>query len=1156
MDERDEMLVRAQTVIKGLRARLAVAEQVRDEPVAIVGMACRFPNALSEISEGEDLESFWRMTLAGKSAECAQPEDRWAGTSLTGTSKLPLVASFLKDIDLFDAGFFDIPASEAIEMDPAQRLFLEVAWHALEDAGQRKDRLAGSDTGVFVGHTGFHEYLREHMAAEAEIGVYTGTGNGQDVIAGRLAYFLNLHGPAMTVNTACSSSLVAVHLARRSLLARDCRMAVAGGVNVLGPVSTAFARQMGFMAADGRCKVFDDRADGFGRGEGCGVVVLKRLSDAQADGDPIHAVIHGSAMNQDGRTNGLSAPNGRSQAALMRRALLDAGVAASEVGYVEAHGTGTPLGDLIEFGALAEVYGVEGKASPPCSLGSVKASVGHQEGAAGVAGLIRAALAIEQGVIPPLAGFGKLNRNISLKATRLAIPRHSEVWNRAYKTRYAGVSSFGWSGTNAHVVLGETPAGAGREMSEPATLMMRLPAYPFQRSRYWIPKPQRDAAQNLAPDDWFYETVWIEKPMPLPYIRAGRRGQKWLIFADKNGTAKLFAQTLAERGDSFLLVLPGPELRQIGLSEFRADATDSEQIRLLLQSENVLDADPLYIAHMQSLDLDANGIEEVSAKSSDVAYSVPEMQAYLMSLIELCKGLATRAKHTQSKLWVVTRGAEAVREQDARLCMKQSPIRGFASAAALDHPEFWGGTIDLQLPIRHDDKLVEILRDECKTEDGENRLAYRDGRRFVPRLRRAKVPSPVEFELNPDGTYLVTGAFGGIGLDLAKWLAERGAKHLVLLGRSYDNDGAATETQRVVRELRKGGVTVRAERCDVADFDQMANLFARFGLEGPPLRGILHAAADVVWKPTIELDADDVRRSFQAKVRGSLVMHELTKRMTLDFVVFFSSAAVPIGARNAAAYAAGNSFMDALGSERRVAGLPGLSIQWGQWERRINHTGVAEKQFTQSGLAAMDAAKALNALSRLLRSKSGQSSTHQPMIAQIDVDQLRAGIAARTKSPFLSEVGGLNQKGADTTRPAVIAALDGLSKADQVQALTLLVSEQLRRAMDWSSSRQLDGTRGFFDMGMDSIKSIQFKNYIESATGMVQSSTLVFLHPNIDAVVRLLLKALFVNEDDVEIENDLSGFPLQDATAEQLSDSETHTALLAELELFRGGRLG
>ena len=426
------------------------------ESIAIIGIGCRVPGAASP-------RAFWELLENRVDAISEVPESRWRQRELydpraqTPGKMNTMWAGILKDVEEFDYEFFGIPVREAIHMDPQQRLVLEVAWEALEHAGQSADRLRGSDTGVFVGISS-DDYSRL-FSDFSTIDAYSGTGNALSVAANRLSYVFDFRGPSWVVDTACSSSLVAIHQACQSLRARECSLAVAGGVNLLlTPQLTIAFSQAGMMSPRGRCRAFDDSADGYVRGEGCGLVVLKRLSEALRDRDNILALVRGSAVNQDGRTNGLTSPNGLSQQAVIRQALLNAGVSPKHISYVEAHGTGTSLGDPIEMRSLMEALMPGRSEAERCWVGSVKTNIGHLEAAAGVAGLIKVVLALVHKTIPPQLHLAKLNRYISLEGTPFRIPVEAEPWPGEQGHRLAGVSSFGFAGTNAHIILQERPS--------------------------------------------------------------------------------------------------------------------------------------------------------------------------------------------------------------------------------------------------------------------------------------------------------------------------------------------------------------------------------------------------------------------------------------------------------------------------------------------------------------------------------------------------------------------------------------------------------------------------------------------------------------------------------------------------------------------------
>lgn len=438
----------------------SLPDYAQREPIAIIGIGCRFPGA-------EDVDSFWNLLRNGAEAITEIPRERWdidafydpdwGAPGKVNTRR----AGFLDQVEYFDAHFFGISPREAARMDPQQRLLMEVAWEAFADAGQTLNRLAGSQTGVFVGIS-TNEYGWLQLSDLKQLDAQWATGNSLSIAANRLSYALDLRGPSIAVDTACSSSLVAAHLACASLWNGESDLALAGGVSlILTPAYTINLTKAGVMSPDGRCKVFDASANGYVRGEGAGVVVLKPLSRALADGDPIYAVIRGSAVMNDGRSNGLMAPNRQAQEALLLEAYRRAGVTPGQVQYVETHGTGTFLGDPIEARALGTVLALGRKADDDCAIGSVKTNIGHLEAAAGIAGLIKLALALKHQEIPPSLNFTSPNPHIPFAELRLRVQQSLDAWPKRKRPALGGVSSFGFGGTGAHIVLESFPRADG-----------------------------------------------------------------------------------------------------------------------------------------------------------------------------------------------------------------------------------------------------------------------------------------------------------------------------------------------------------------------------------------------------------------------------------------------------------------------------------------------------------------------------------------------------------------------------------------------------------------------------------------------------------------------------------------------------------------------
>ncbi|MFT4042005.1 MAG: type I polyketide synthase [Gordonia sp. (in: high G+C Gram-positive bacteria)] len=484
--------------------------QVRtDEPIAVIGMSCRFPGGIN------GAESYWQFLVEGRDAVGTVPQQRWASyddgtpevrSTLAATTRH---AALLDNIEGFDAEFFEITAREATKMDPQQRLLLEIAWEALEHAGIAPGTLKRSPTGVFVGAcAGEYGYLGSTDLPNVD--AWSNLGGALSIIANRLSYFLDLRGPSLTIDTACSSSLVAIHLACQSLRLQDCNVALAGGVNVLlSPGIFQGFDQSAALSPTGACHTFDADADGFVRGEGCGVVVLKRLGDALRDGDRVLAVIRGSAVNQDGHSNGLFAPNPAAQMEVLRSAYQSAGISAREVDYVETHGTGTLLGDPIEARALGSVLGRGRAADAPLLLGAVKTNLGHLEAAAGIAGFIKSVLAVSRASIPGNLHYRNPNPHIPFEQLRLRVVDSHQRWPASSGPRRAGISSFGFGGTNAHVVIEQAPvvrrALVAEETPSPAVTTLVVSAK----------SPERVAAYAQSLAEWMeHEGAGV----PLPDI--------------------------------------------------------------------------------------------------------------------------------------------------------------------------------------------------------------------------------------------------------------------------------------------------------------------------------------------------------------------------------------------------------------------------------------------------------------------------------------------------------------------------------------------------------------------------------------------------------------------------------------------------------------
>ncbi|MET7370791.1 type I polyketide synthase, partial [Streptomyces sp. NPDC005566] len=575
-----EYLKRVMADLRHTRSRLQTAQDRENEPIAIIAMGCRFPG---DVRSPSDL---WRLVTTGGDGITPFPSDR--GWSSLLPPDVTAMGGFVHDATGFDPGLFGISPREAVAMDPQQRLLLETAWETFETAGVNPRSLKGRDVGVFAG-AATSGYGDGPMPGDGE--AFRGTGNATSVASGRVSYAFGLEGPAVTIDTACSSSLVALHLAGLALRAGDCDMALAGGVTVMvGPgMFVEFDRQDG-LAADGRCKSFGQAADGTGWGEGVGLLLLERLSDAQRNGHKILAVVRGSAINQDGASNGLTAPNGPSQQRVIRQALANARLTGADVDAVEAHGTGTRLGDPIEAQALLATYGQErGDGGHPLWLGSVKSNIGHTQSAAGVASVIKMVMAMQNGVLPATLHANEPSQHVDWSAGAVELLTEPRPWPVTDRPRRAGVSSFGISGTNAHVILEQAPESEPTEDSgrtrEPSVSAWVVSARSETALRAQIERLRTYVADapDLDPVDVGWSLATTRAALEHRAVVVGESREELLAALPTAPSAAGAAATPAGSG-GVVFVFPGQGSQWVGMArelwgaspEFRERLTECE----------------------------------------------------------------------------------------------------------------------------------------------------------------------------------------------------------------------------------------------------------------------------------------------------------------------------------------------------------------------------------------------------------------------------------------------------------------------------------------------------------------------------------------------------------------------------------------------------
>jgi acyl-CoA synthetase (AMP-forming)/AMP-acid ligase II/3-oxoacyl-(acyl-carrier-protein) synthase/acyl carrier protein len=1043
------------------------AEGPAVDDIAVIGVGCHFPG------DSDSPSAFWQTLTRGTAAIVPPPAGRFPGGQ-----RVPN-AGYISDLFRFDAEFFGISDAEARSLDPQQRLLLETAWHALEDAGIVPQALTGSDTGVFVGVSAV-DYAPQVYGALDGPDRFAATGTSAAIISNRLSYFLDVRGPSVTVDTACSASLVAVHQACQALRAGDCSLAIVGGVNALVSAEvTGVLERAAMLSPSSRCRPFDAAADGYVRGEGCGVVVLKPLSAARRDGNRVLAVVRGSAVMQDGRSNGLSAPNGEAQREVIRRALARARVDAAAVEYVEAHGTGTPLGDPIELNALAACYGrTEG---PPVHIGAVKGVIGHLEGAAGIAGLIATVLALQHDEIPAVS-VERANPHAAVAGLGLTLTAGVAPWPRRDAARVAAVSSFGFGGTLAHVVLSDDVVGRAEATTAamPVGVASTLPLHRFGGREHRVDvRPDSRVLRALAAgrNDEVVSQLLAEVPS---------LGHDPAVLADvvKAITALHQRQHEGDHDDR-----PGTYSSEWVPAELVSwpGLTDSRPCLLVGDSPVLAEAIERSVAlhrvtELTSASDEAPAIVLVHVPAGET--DAPDRAALAMTDRLIATLRMLEARGVPARCWVVTEQAMPVRAGDP-VRLEGACVWGAGKAAALEVPTLWGGLVDLPagLSAADADALIDVLH----SAGDEDQLALRDGRWFVPRLTRTVVAPTTPRPLRDDAVYWIVGGTGALGQHVLGALLDNGARHVVLTGRGERMTDA-------IRARVPDGV--RFVQADITNLDDGRRVLGDIEAMGLPLAGIVHTAGVAQEHPLTTLTPEALREVAESKVTGSWNLHLLTRDRALDFFVCFSSISSWWGSAAQAHYAAGNHFLDMLCEHRRHLGLPALAIGWGPWAGGGMVTAALQARLHRTGLDPIAPARALRLFASLI-------GTTQGRLAAVDVrwEQFLTAFTTRRPSPFLSLVAPREReaRGAAST---VVDVHDGTVEQLRERVLAhvgLVVAGEL------GATRVPDADRGLFDMGLDSIGVAAIRARLSSDLGIPLSNADLFNYATITALTERIV---------------------------------------------------
>ncbi|WP_067339080.1 non-ribosomal peptide synthetase [Stappia indica] len=1125
------------TVAPALEPVRERTDGARDEPIAIIGLAGRYPGA-------RDVEEFWENLAAGRDCITEIPTERWDHARFhdpEGRGGLPRGkwGGFVDDFDRFDPLFFNISPREAPYLDPQERLFLQCAWETLEDAGYTRETvapategMAGGDVGVFVGvmYEEYQLYGAESTAAGRPLAL---SGSAAS-IANRVSYFCDFHGPSMAVDSMCSSSLTAIHLACEALRAGDCRVALAGGVNLtLHPNKYLALAQGRFLSSSGRCESFGEGGDGYVPSEGVGAVLLKPLSRAVADGDRIHGIIRASALNHGGKTNGYTVPNPLAQAAVIGRAMQRAGVAAEDIGYVEAHGTGTSLGDPIEIAALSRAYRRETGACGFCAIGSVKSNIGHGESAAGIAGLTKVLLQFRYGRLAPSLHSATTNREIDFAASPFRVQQRLEDWPRRRDAQgnalphLAALSSFGAGGSNAHLIIENYPASARREAA-PARAV-----YPFsareagqlqqvlERFRACLDAmPEADlpsAAATLQEGrEAFEERLAIvagDKAELVRLLDAALQGGEgagiWRGRAPRNRTedalpASLEAAVAAWVGGTrvdWRRLRGGARPARIGLPTYpfareRYWLPEGAAVAPRTEAPTPAPALPLLFRPLwQEKDLPAAAMASPgrhvvvlcgapAETASRLRLQMP--QARIVQLESRSADEGERFADHAAGLLALLKDVAASRVDTTTLQLVlpaadtlAEGLSGLLRCACLEHRTLACQAISLDF-ARPD--LAGLLAREASVAQSDNDIRYSRDQRLVRSWREVETDDQaLTVPWKPDGVYLVTGGAGGVGLHVAADIVAKAPGATVWLTGRSARPAALEET------LARVGPRAVYRQADVTDPVAMRTLVAEIRATHGRLDGVIHAAGLTRDSLIANKSEADLRAVLAPKVAGTLALDAALGSDPLDFLLLFASASGALGNPGQADYAAANAFLDTFAQERNRRAARGaccgrtLSIDWPYWQdggMRLPKAVVSAME-RQAGAVPLATDAALATLAFALQ-RSGED---QILVLAGDKSRLRALVQS-------SEEGAASL--ASPARAAKVASVAAEAASGAVlDAVRACFSQVLK-----IPAERLGADETIDRFGVDSVSALDIVAALETRFGSLPQ-TLLFEHPTI-----------------------------------------------------------
>jgi|GEM_PF-2451033 Polyketide synthase modules and related proteins len=1124
-------LQQAFLVIRDLENRLKESQRKQDaeDEIAIIGIACHLPGNIHSAND------IWEALIAEKQLISDNGlAERW-NVLPENDDRVVYHAGLLDDIAGFDNEFFHISPGEAKYMDPQHRQMLMVGYKAFEDAAIPVHTLKGSTTGVFIG-IGAMDYSMHITRQQGDVAAnpYLGSGNSLSGASGRLSYYFGLNGPSLSIDTACSSSLIAVHQACSSLRNNECNLALVGGVNLL--LSKELQQSLteaGMLAKDGRCKTFNDDANGYVRSEGCIAVVLKRLKDAKQDGDRIYACIKGSAIAQDGASGGLTVPNPEAQGKMILNALKAAGASVDDIDFIEAHGTGTSLGDPVEMQGLKIAFEKRERADK-IAISSIKTNLGHLEAAAGIAGFVKATLSLYHRMLPGHLHYSQPNTHIEWNSLPLTINAASRKLTIAEKRLLAGVSSFGFTGAIAHCVLAERPteisAVDGAVFAEPELIISAPDIVGLKRMR-------------LAYIDYLATTAHTLEDICYTAAK-GRSRYKYLLTAKANTKAAL-AEVLkaaepfeyeAASLSRFTIMkgrtvdIPGyafnMEQHWVGQlpgrkKEHAAFAVGWKQLENSI-SQTGKHAACLFINPNMAASVLKSHLENKGEKLITINCGML-MNELTQQLVEVCDSLggntlrivydithvtdsplyadayanaltllnAVQAAAPNSLLIIVAENVSDVYGGVSKMNALQYSLVTFFKSVALEMGSVIVQVADLGTqPSEADLEQVNFANALNNTEY--QHLVVCDGYIWYPALQHASMANEA-VEIKTGATYLITGGNGSLGSHAAKWLAENGAGKIIITGRS-----ATADTQNIACAIYR--------QVDIADSKSVNKLKDWLQQEGIVLNGIIHAAGISQRKHVGELSMDDIDAVFASKVSGLDNIASILPVEDLDFLIAYSSIASVWGSAMLSNYAAANAYMDACVVNLRAKGVRATSINWGPWADSSMMTKDADS------VSILEATGVFAHTSDMVASQYGymlNPNAAQLVYVHLNLPKFIPLMEIRHKSAFWNELRPVekqHQNKLSTSTP------NGTRPELNETEINNILEQELRAVLDMDSKKKVSWARSFSEMGIDSILLMRLVKRLNERMQLEITTNMIFNYPTPELLSKHIRKQFFNND--------------------------------------------